>query len=121
MTSEIVEQRIDLDFFKKLLNQKKQEALERIANLGSRVNECSTETKYPYHMADQGTDAQEREKTFHFIAREEIFLRKIESALERIENGTYGICQKCGKPIPVERLKVVPVTGHCVSCKNGSL
>jgi len=43
---------------------------------------------------------------------------KIEEALERIENGTFGICDSCGEEIGEERLKARPVTTHCIDCKK---
>ena len=54
---------------------------------------------YSFHMADQGTDAMEREKAFLFASRDEKYLRQIDAALERIENGTFGICRVTGKEI----------------------
>ena len=61
-------------------------------------------------MADQGTDAMEREKAFLFASRDEKYLKQINEALERIENGTYGICRVTGKDIGRERLEAVPTT-----------
>jgi DnaK suppressor protein len=48
--------------------------------------------------------------------REEIM--KIDDALLRLKEGTYGICQRCDEPIPMERLKVQPYTPHCVECQE---
>ena len=48
--------------------------------------------------------------------REEIL--KIDEALERLRNGTYGICQQCGDPIGIDRLEVAPYTRFCFSCKK---
>ena len=50
-------------------------------------------------MADQGTDAQEREKTFMFASRQGRYLQNIEAALERIDTGSYGVCSGCGDQI----------------------
>ena len=52
----------------------------------------------------------EREKAFLFISREEKYIKQIEAALERVENGTYGICRVTGKEIERERLEAVPTT-----------
>ncbi|NIR37045.1 MAG: hypothetical protein GWN07_13970, partial [Actinobacteria bacterium] len=43
-------------------------------------------------------------------------LHKVERALERVEEGTYGICESCGESIPVARLEVLPYATTCVSC-----
>ena len=112
----------DLKFFKKLLLEKRQEIREEIgyirdASENGLEEKFGEDTTYSTHMADHGTDEQEREKTFYHAARENKFLRYIEEALERIENGTYGICISCNKEIPRERLEAVPHTQKCVPCK----
>jgi DnaK suppressor protein len=78
-------------------------------------------------MAEQGTDAQEREKLYLWAQRENKFLGYLEEALQRIENGTYGLCIECiDEPknlcptcplIPKERLRAVPHTSACVQVK----
>lgn len=50
--------------------------------------------------------------------RERVLLRKIENALDQIEQGTYGLCQNCGEPIEPKRLEARPVTDMCISCKE---
>lgn len=73
---------------------------------------------YAYHMADQGTDAQEREKAYIFAARDNKYLSQLGDALERIEDGSYGICTVCGKLIEEKRLKAVLVAKQHIECKN---
>lgn len=46
-------------------------------------------------------------------------LRSIESALARLKNGRYGICLRCGKKIPVDRLRAIPYAVLCIECKSG--
>ncbi len=50
--------------------------------------------------------------------RERKLLKKIEKAIEKIDNGTYGICEICGAEIPIQRLKARPVTDLCIECKK---
>ncbi len=50
--------------------------------------------------------------------RERKLLAKVEEALERLEEGTFGICEECGEDIGVERLKIRPVTTYCIACKE---
>jgi RNA polymerase-binding protein DksA len=69
-------------------------------------------------MADQGTDAQEQEKTFMFASRQGKFVQTVDAALERIEKGRYGICVKCGCLIAEQRLRIVPTAKLCVDCKT---
>ncbi|MBU0508326.1 TraR/DksA family transcriptional regulator [bacterium] len=73
---------------------------------------------YSYHMADQGTDAQEREKAFLFASREGKMLRLLDGALERIENDTYGYCQETGAPIEFRRLEAIPHARLCIAAKK---
>ena len=72
---------------------------------------------YSIHMADHGTDEEQKEKKYYHATRENRYLLYLDDALNRIEDGTYGICKSCGKDIPKERLEAVPHTQLCVPCK----
>jgi DnaK suppressor protein len=78
----------------------------------------------PLHMADIGSDNFEQEFTLSLMANEEDTLNRIEAALERIEDGSYGVCEECGIAIPKARLNAIPYTPFCVKCagklQNGS-
>lgn len=63
---------------------------------------------YSQHQADQGTDNFDRTITLEVTSREYGILRHIERALEKIEEGTYGICDISGQEIPIARLEAVP-------------
>ncbi len=124
----------DLEDFREIIMQKRTEIIEQLQSLkdqmmdpttGQYVNESSP---YSLHMAEQGTDAMEREKLYLWAQRENKFLTYLEEALMRIDNGTYGICIDCiDDPqnlcptcplIPKERLKAVPHTQHCLQVKQ---
>jgi DnaK suppressor protein len=75
-------------------------------------------SSFSFHMADQGTDAQEREKAFLFAYREGRLVYHIDQALERIDKNTYGYCHECGDPISPERLEAVPHARLCIKCKS---
>ena len=106
----------DLKYFKELLVKKRAEVIKNIEYLrnvaldNTNQEASGDHSAYSFHMADQGTDAMEREKAFLFASRDEKYLRQIDEALERIENGTYGICRVTGKEIGRERLEAVPTT-----------
>lgn len=70
---------------------------------------------YDNHPGDTGTDLYEREKDFALDEHAENELEAINEALHAIEEGTYGICSKCGIDIPYERLQAVPATDRCVA------
>ena len=91
----------DLEHFRQIILAKRDEIIEQLQNLkeqmldpttGEYINENSP---YSLHMAEQGTDAMEREKTFLYAQRENKFLGYLEDALKRIDAGTYGICIEC--------------------------
>lgn len=123
-----------LEEFKKIILDKRNEIIEQLQSLkdqmmdpttGQYVNENSP---YSLHMAEQGTDAMEREKLYLWAQRENKFLGYLDDALQRIDNGTYGICIECiDEPqglcptcplIPKERLCAVPHTQHCLQVKQ---
>jgi DnaK suppressor protein len=114
----------DIQYFKSLLQKKEQELLKNMEYLKDVVmNSTSQEaagdhSAYSFHMADQGTDAMEREKAFLFASRDEKYLKQIKAAYQRIEEGTFGICRSCQKAISKERLEAVPTTTICFDCKS---
>jgi RNA polymerase-binding transcription factor DksA len=71
-------------------------------------------------MADQGTDAMEREKAFLFASQEGRFLWHIDEALRRLYRSpeTFGRCHSCGEEIAFERLDALPHARYCISCKQ---
>ena len=104
-----------LEFFKKLLN-------ERIDELLSQANETvSGMTSHKENLpdpSDRATLESDRNFTLRIRDRERKLIGKIKEALERIEQGTYGICEDCGEEISSERLKARPVTTLCIDCKK---
>jgi DnaK suppressor protein len=116
---------VELDYFKDLILKKREDSLKEIKRLENITMSDETmqnnpvlDSTYAYHMADVGTDSQEREKAFLWLSRENKYLSYLNSALERVKNGEFGICIECGQQIPKERLEEVPHTQHCVACKT---
>ena len=72
----------------------------------------------PIHMADIGSDNFEQEFTLSLMENDGAALQKIESSLERIDEGTYGKCEECGAKIPKGRLNAIPYTTLCVKCAS---
>ena len=72
----------------------------------------------PIHMADVGTDNFEQEFTLSLMEHDGATLEQIEAALERIEDGAYGVCIGCDAKIPKTRLNVLPHTPYCVKCAD---
>jgi RNA polymerase-binding protein DksA len=72
----------------------------------------------PIHMADIGSDNFEQEFTLSLMETEGGTLDKIEGALERVEDGTYGQCEECGGKIPKKRLDAIPYAAMCIRCAS---
>ena len=72
----------------------------------------------PIHMADIGTDNFEQEFTLSLMETEGGTLEEIETALERMEDGTYAQCEECGSKIPKKRLDAIPYTAMCIKCAS---
>lgn len=75
---------------------------------------------YSFHMADEGTDAMEREKKFMLASQEGELLYQIDQALRRIyrNEDEYGVCQECGDRISRERLDALPYARLCIDCRE---
>ncbi len=90
-------------------------ALEHLKNDGSVEDETGEETS-DQHLADTATAMHDRELDEGLTENEEELLAAIDAALQRIEDGTYGICSNCGKPIGEERLEALPWADLCIDC-----
>jgi RNA polymerase-binding protein DksA len=77
-------------------------------------------SSYSFHMADQGTDAMEREKAFLMASKEGRFLWHIDEALRRLYRApeNFGKCHQCGNDIAFERLDALPHARYCIDCKQ---
>lgn len=77
-------------------------------------------SSYSFHMADQGTDASEREKQFLFASKEGRFLWHVDQALRRLyrKPNEFGQCHQCGYEIAYERLDALPHARFCFECKQ---
>ena len=69
-------------------------------------------------LVDRASSFIDRSLSQSMCDRQNLRLRKIEEALEDIENGEYGICRHCGEDIAVKRLKANPIARHCITCKS---
>ena len=70
------------------------------------------------HPGDVATYTLDREIDYTLEENEGRVLAAIDGALERIENGTFGICRSCGQEIALERLEALPYTTQCIDCKR---
>ena len=73
---------------------------------------------YTVHMADMAADTYERELSMDLVSNEQKVLYQIDDALKCMDEGAYGICQQCNKPITMTRLKAVPYASLCIQCQR---
>jgi len=113
---------LDTDHFKqRLLDERRrvQEALDYIHEENrSQLEDDREEIPSDNHPGDMATSTFDRELDATLEGNEERLLQAIDAALQRIEDGTYGICQSCGEPIAPERLEALPWTTRCIDCKR---
>lgn len=111
----------ELEYFRQIIIKKRDEAEQEMESLQNSLRESmensSDESAYSFHMADAGTDAQEREKTYMLFNRTKKFIRYLDDALQRIDNKTYGVCKVTGKKISKGRLEAVPHTQLSIEAK----
>lgn len=103
-----------------LLEERERVASEirSIMREASQTREDSGENKAGIHMADMASDAVSRELSLNIASTEQNMLYSIDDALKRIEEGNYGVCEPCGKAIPVSRLKAMPHALYCIECQT---
>jgi len=110
----------ELDHFKELLLRRRAEILQNVVQIEdemlkkSRLDASGDLSSMPIHMADLGSDNYEQEFTLGLVDGERKLLTEIDDALQRIENGTYGICEGTGQPIPKARLEAQPWARYSV-------
>ena len=83
-----------------------------------RLSESSSERSPDPNTAEGGSLAFELEKEFSLVYNAQDLLSQVATALEKIQDGTYGTCAECGKPIPVARLEALPSATLCVACAS---
>jgi DnaK suppressor protein len=105
----------ELKEFKKLLEQQLEELLE---DAGKTASEMADEkTNFP-DPTDRASLESDRNFELRIRDRERRLIGKIKEALERIEEGDFGLCESCEEPIGTARLKARPVTTMCIDCKT---
>ena len=115
----------NLAYFEKRLLEERARVIKEIGHHGETFGLSETESDgdlgaYSFHMADQGTDAMEREKAFLFASQEGRFLWHVNEALRRLYKtpDTFGKCHNCGEEIAFERLDALPHARYCIACKQ---
>lgn len=109
--------------FEKILKEEKERLVQVVSRLeetgiGDTMSDSVSElSMYDNHPADLGDVVFERSKDVALRDNEHVLLEQVETALAKIQDGSYGICEICGKPIDRERLEAVPWATHCIDCQ----
>ncbi|HEU4449949.1 MAG TPA: TraR/DksA C4-type zinc finger protein [Gaiellaceae bacterium] len=113
---------MDTERFRKLLLDERgrlSATLEHLHETNSvSLEEETEEETYDNHLADSATATLNREIDYTLEENSEQVLSAVDQALERIENGTYGTCARCGKQIAEERLEAIPYATRCIDCQR---
>lgn len=103
-----------LEDFRRLLLERRRDLIDEAGRTVNGMNDVKESFPDP---TDRASLESSRNALLRIRDRERKLLSKIDEALERIEDGTYGICEECGEDISVERLVARPVTTMCLECK----
>jgi DnaK suppressor protein len=105
----------DIQYFRDTLT----EMLDDILQKNQETIEDMTESGEVYaDPADRATAESDRAFTLRLRDRERKLIKKIQQALQRIEDGEFGVCVECGDDISIPRLKARPMTTLCINCKS---
>ena len=123
MATKSLYSRKELEEFRAALVKEQEELKAQLTELeessfSTSQSEISGEVAFDEEYADSGTATFERERDLSLENNIRDLLDKIKKALARLENGTYGICERCGKPIEKARLKALPYANLCIKDKQ---
>jgi len=102
--------------FKKILLKEREQIIGEV----KQIHESSKEMGQDgiQDIGDEAANIYNKQTLLSLNENERIRLQEVDESLDRIENGTYGICEECGEPIGLKRLEVRPVAKYCVPCKT---
>ena len=111
-----VQQKRELEKYRRLLEQKKSELSDELAKARDAEEETTEESTQD--IADKAVSSYTREFLYSLTDGERTVLLRIDEALNRIDDGTYGYCLNCNVQMSDKRLAAVPWTPHCVDCQE---
>lgn len=116
----------ELAYFEALIMQKREDTTNELEYLMNSLEEQRSAddddaSSIDHHMSDMGSIEESLHLTNRLIERNIKFINELNRALERIHNGTYGICRATGQPIEKERLEFAPHTRYSIAAKNSGL
>jgi DnaK suppressor protein len=116
MRAEVVRMNIKVNVFRKKLMKQREELLSEAEQT---INSKLVEDKQSFpDPTDQAAAELDNNFMLKLRGREQKLLKKIDEAIARIDEGSYGVCESCGGPIGIKRLEARPVTTLCIDCKT---
>ncbi len=104
--------------FEALLLERRKTLLRDVESLDEVRTTGDGSSGVPLHLADMGTDSSEHDVNFTCAQSAGDEIREIDEALARIQDGSFGKCENCDKPIPEGRLEAIPYARLCIPCKT---
>jgi len=109
----------DLDRFRSSLTELREDLRQQLTDLGADPDEASLEGgTLDFGFADSAQSTAERARVLALAEHLRDQLHDVDRALGKIDEGRYGVCERCGDPIPPERLEALPYIRLCISCKQ---
>ena len=102
--------------FKKTLLKEREEIVGEVKQIVESSKEMGQDGIQD--IGDEAANIYNKQVLLSLSENERMRLQEVDESLDRIENGTYGICEECGGPISLKRLEVRPVAKYCVPCKT---
>lgn len=116
--------KLNMEKYKKMLLQERARIHEEMESVEQDISYDDTRTgqselaDYDQHPADAATDTFMKERDLAIVDSFRETIGRIDEALGKLERGTYGECDRCGREIPAERLDAVPHAIYCVECQD---
>jgi YteA family regulatory protein len=120
----MAQRRLDTEKFREVLLEERNRLVAKARRIRGRTSvadqtdEVGDLADYDNHPADAASETFEREKDLAIDENMDNLLYRIDRAIEKIDNGTYGVCDRCGREISRERLKVLPFASFCIECQD---
>ncbi len=108
----------EIEQFKTQLETLKAQLSQNLRNVSEDVKSSEEPKGYSQHQADEGTDDFDQRISIEVSTKEQGLIRQIDRALEKIEEGTYGVCDVSGDPIPKKRLEAIPYATMTVQAQE---
>lgn len=113
----------DLNHFKELLEEEEQETRQEIDRLKQSIEDLTgtqddTSSSAAHHQGNIASEEEEKETLFKLIERNKNKMKEIKAALDRIDKGTYGVCEDTGQKIQKERLEAIPYARYSVNARQ---